>query len=44
MLLALGFLSWRQAWTNPDKACEIPFHPRHSLHHYHGFYLQRTGV
>ncbi len=34
----------RQAWTNPDKACEIPFHPRHSLRGYHGFYLQGPGV
>ncbi len=42
-LTELGY-SVRQAWTNPDKACEIPFHPHHSLGHYHGFYLRHASV
>ena len=27
-------------WDNPDKKCEIPFHPEHSLDRYHGFYFR----
>ncbi len=42
-LTELGY-TVRQAWTNPDKACEIPFHPHRSLHHYHGFYLQHASA
>jgi putative methyltransferase (TIGR04325 family) len=28
-------------WENPEKKCEIPFHPEYSLDHYHGFYFRR---
>jgi putative methyltransferase (TIGR04325 family) len=28
------------SWENPDKKCEIPFHPEHSLDRYYGFYLR----
>lgn len=30
-------------WENPDKRCEIPFHPDHSLDRYHGFLFRRGG-
>jgi putative methyltransferase (TIGR04325 family) len=30
-------------WENPDKSCEIPFFPEHSLHYYHGFYFVRES-
>ncbi|HHJ18694.1 MAG TPA: amino acid adenylation domain-containing protein, partial [Gammaproteobacteria bacterium] len=28
-------------WENPDKGCQIPFHPEQSLDHYDGFYFRR---
>jgi hypothetical protein len=31
------------SWENPDKKCEIPFHPEHSLERYHGFYFRRAA-
>ena len=40
---ALGY-TVRDAWINPEKSCEIPFHPQHSLRHYHGFYLRRDDA
>jgi putative methyltransferase (TIGR04325 family) len=36
---ALGYKLVDQ-WENPDKKCEIPFHPEYSLDHYHGFYFR----
>lgn len=30
------------AWDNPDKRCEIPFHPDRSLDRYHGFHFRRA--
>ncbi len=29
-------------WNNPEKECQIPFHERHSLEHYSGFYFRST--
>ena len=31
------------AWDNPEKACDIPFHPAESLQGYAGMYLRRGG-
>ncbi len=31
------------SWENPDKSCEIPFFPKHSLDRYHGFYFCREN-
>lgn len=42
-LAALGYRVV-DAWINPDKSCIIPFHPEHSLHHYHGYYLRLDGT
>lgn len=41
-LTTLGYVV-RDAWINPDKSCIIPFYPEHSLHHYHGYYLEQAG-
>lgn len=41
-LQALGY-ECVDEWENPEKRCEIPFHPGHSLDHYHGFYFRRRG-
>jgi putative methyltransferase (TIGR04325 family) len=30
-------------WENPEKSCEIPFHPEESLDRYHGFLLRRRS-
>lgn len=30
-------------WENPEKRCDIPFHPEHSLDRYYGFYFRRTA-
>lgn len=40
-LKALGY-TVRDTWINPDKACKIHLHPKHSLDHYYGFYLQHV--
>jgi len=37
---ALGYDLLDQ-WDNPDKKCEIPFHPGHSLERYYGFHFRR---
>jgi putative methyltransferase (TIGR04325 family) len=37
---ALGYKLVDQ-WDNPDKGCDIPFHPAHSLDRYHGLYFRR---
>jgi putative methyltransferase (TIGR04325 family) len=29
------------SWENPEKRCEIPFHPEHSLNRYCGLYMRR---
>ncbi len=29
-------------WENPEKKCEIPFHPNESLDKYYGFYFKRS--
>jgi len=31
-------------WQNAEKACCIPFHPKHSLHHYEGAYFSRSSA
>lgn len=31
------------SWENPDKSCEIPFHPDRSLDRYYGFYLRHAA-
>ncbi|RTL50123.1 MAG: methyltransferase, TIGR04325 family [Rhodocyclaceae bacterium] len=38
---ALGYMLVDR-WENPDKACQIPFHPRHSVDRYEGFYFALT--
>jgi putative methyltransferase (TIGR04325 family) len=30
-------------WENPEKRCDIPFHPEHSLDRYYGFYFRRPA-
>jgi putative methyltransferase (TIGR04325 family) len=40
---ALGYNLIDQ-WENPEKQCQIPFHPQHSLDRYHGMYLQRAPM
>lgn len=42
-LAGLEALRYRlvDTWENPDKKCDIPFHPAHSLDRYHGFYFRR---
>ena len=39
-LAALGYDLVDQ-WENPDKKCEIPFHPEYSLDRYYGFHFRR---
>lgn len=39
---ALGY-AMVDSWENPDKKCEIPFHPEHSLERYHGFHFRRAA-
>ena len=38
-LKGIGSLGYKllDTWDNPDKKCEIPFHPEYSLERYHGF-------
>ena len=38
---ALGY-ALVDSWENPDKKCEIPFHPERSLDRYHGVYFRRA--
>jgi putative methyltransferase (TIGR04325 family) len=38
---SLGY-ALADSWENPDKKCEIPFHPGHSLDRYYGFYFRRA--
>lgn len=30
-------------WENPEKRCEIAFHPEHSLDRYHGFHFRQRA-
>lgn len=30
-------------WRNPERHCDIPFHPDHCLDGYHGFYFRRDA-
>jgi putative methyltransferase (TIGR04325 family) len=39
---ALGYELVDQ-WENPEKRCDIPFHPDRSLDRYHGLYLRRRA-
>lgn len=41
-LTRLGY-KLRESWINPDKRMTIPMHPEHSLGHYSGYCLDRTG-
>ncbi|MDX2505743.1 MAG: amino acid adenylation domain-containing protein, partial [Gammaproteobacteria bacterium] len=38
-LLSIGYEIVDQ-WENAEKKCQIPFHERHSLDHYNGFYFR----
>ena len=40
-LLSLGY-EVVDKWKNPEKECQIPFHERHSLDQYSGFYFRLT--
>lgn len=41
-LEALGY-ALVDAWDNPDKGCDVPFHEDHSVRGYSGLYLERKG-
>jgi len=45
LLTGLGALGYRaiDQWQNPEKCCDIAFHPELSLANYDGLYLERTG-
>lgn len=42
-LKELGY-TVRDQWDQPDRQCEIPFHPEYRVDKYHGFLFSRAGA
>jgi len=40
-IIARGYVL-RDHWDQPDRSCDIPFHPGHTVEKYHGFLFSRS--